>query len=386
MRVNASRHKCLQVTFKEIIGNKSFLIMEKPTYQLLALGTPVYLDELMDTLNDMPFVSLVDVDSIDERLPLLILYYGHTSDDKDRKYPLNLECRAKAQEVLPIVQDVNEFSVCVPDTLRTINAFVLKDRKSVPKLKNRILSWFGLLDNTRKVFISYKRSDTTALAHQLFDTLIKKGYIPFLDSYSLEPGVDFQEYLMNEISDADMFIMLNSSNYDQSDYTKAELVAASRLGIGILQVVFPDSKTFEEARISSILKLTDQLPQDNKYEQKTVDDIIYNMERFRAQGFRTKRRILVDGLKSKYDGKNIVTLEDGSISVMDSVTVYYPITHVPTSEDLELAYHSMSKLSLPDGAVKKICYYGIHCRGDKRNHMNWLNTFNLPVLSEDISE
>ena len=33
------------------------------------------------------------------------------------------------------------------------------------------------------------------------DTLIKKGYIPFLDSYSLEPGVDFQEYLMNEISE-----------------------------------------------------------------------------------------------------------------------------------------------------------------------------------------
>lgn len=147
--------------------------------------------ELMDVLRDMPYISLVNVESIDERLPLLILYFGQTPDDKAKTYPLDLQLRAKAQEVLPIVQDVSKFGECIPDTLGSINAFVLKNEKSVPKLKNRILSWFGLLDNTRKIFISYKRSDTTALAHQLFDSLIRKGYIPFLDSYSLESGVNF---------------------------------------------------------------------------------------------------------------------------------------------------------------------------------------------------
>lgn len=197
--------------------------MDKPTYQLLALSTPYYMDELMDILRDMPYISLINVDSIDERLPLLILYVGQTPDDKDRIYALDLQRSAKAQEVLPIVQEVSRFGGCIPDALGTINAFVLKNEKSVPKLKNRILSWLGLLDNTRKIFISYKRSDTTALAHQLFDSLIRKGYIPFLDSYSLESGVNFQEYLMNEILDADMFVMLNSSDYDQSEYTKAEL-------------------------------------------------------------------------------------------------------------------------------------------------------------------
>ena len=156
--------------------------MDKPTYQLLALGTPYYLGELMDVLRDMPYISLVNVESIDERLPLLILYYGQTPDDKARIYTLDLQFRAKAQEVLPIVQDVSKFDEFIPNTLGSINAFVLKNEKSVPKLKNRILSWFGLLDNTRKIFISYKRSDTTALAHQLFDSLIRKGYIPFLDS------------------------------------------------------------------------------------------------------------------------------------------------------------------------------------------------------------
>ena len=357
----------------------------KPSYQLLPLGTPFYLNELLESLADMPYISFVSVVEIDDKLPLLVLYYGENKDDKTHFYDIDLNVKARNQEVMPIVKDVTKFNEYIPDSLREINAFVLNDESSIHNLKNRILSWFGLLDNTRKIFISYKRSDTSALAHQLFDSLIKKGYIPFLDSYSIESGVNFQEYLMNEISDADMFIMLNSSEYDQSEYTKAELVAASMLGIGILQVTFPQSKKFPEADISSILQLEKQLPKDQVYDDKIVEDIIYNMERYRAQGFRTKRRILIDGLKSKYSGRELFTLEDGSIFVNNSQTAYYPITHVPTSEDLELAYYSMAELDLPNEAVKKICYYGIHCRSDKRKHLCWLNTCNLPVTSEDIS-
>ncbi len=357
----------------------------KPSYQLLPLGTPFYLYDLLELFADMPYISFVSTAEIDEKLPLLVLYYGENRDDKTRPYDIDLNVKARNQEVMPIVKDVTKFAEYIPDSLREINAFVLDGETQIHNLKNRILSWFGLLDNTRKIFISYKRSDTSALAHQLFDALIKMGYIPFLDSYSIESGVNFQEYLMNEISDADMFIMLNSSEYDQSEYTKAELVAASKLGIGILQVKFPKSKTFLEADISAILQLDEQLQKDQEYAPKIVEDIIYNMERYRAQGYRTKRRILIDGLKSKYSNQGLSTLEDGSILVNASQTAYHPITHVPTSEDLELAYNSMEKLSLPDEVVKKICYYGIHCRSDKRSHLDWLNTCNLPVTSEDIS-
>lgn len=357
----------------------------KPSYQLLHLGTPFYLNELRVLFANMPYLSFVPLDEIDERLPLLVLYYGDNKEDKARSYDIDLSKKAKNQEVMPIVKDVTKVADYIPDALRDINAFVLEDEDSIYNLRNRILSWFGLLDNTRKVFISYKRSDTSTLAHQLFDALIKKGYIPFLDSYSIEPGVDFQEYLMNEISDADMFIMLNSSNYDQSVYTKAELNTASMLGIGILQIKFPQSKSFPEAAFSSILSLDNQLSKDDVYDQEIVEKIIYNMERYRAEGYRTKRRILIDGLKSKYSDQGLSTLEDGSILVNASHTAYYPITHVPTSEDLELAHHSMTKLDLPDEVIKKICYYGIHCRSDKRNHLSWLNTCNLPVISEDIS-
>ena len=73
-------------------------MMDKPTYQLLALGTPYYLSELVDAFNDMPYISLVDVFSIDERLPLLILYFGQTAEDKTKVCPLELDRRAKAQE------------------------------------------------------------------------------------------------------------------------------------------------------------------------------------------------------------------------------------------------------------------------------------------------
>lgn len=365
----------------------NLILHMKPSYQLLALGTPYFISELEDVLKIYPYISFVDTpELIDERQPLLCLYYGATKEDKNKVYPMDLKRRAANQEVLPIIDNPIHFNDYIPSDIGSVNAFILSDATKVEKLKNRILSWFGLLDNTRKIFISYKRSDTSALAHQLFDSMIKMGYIPFLDSYSIESGVDFQEYLMNEISDADMFIMLNSSNYDQSEYTKAELVAASHLGIGILQVTFPESKNFPEAVFSSKILLKEQLPPLEKYSDVIVNDIIYQMERYRAQGFQTKRRILIDGLRSRYLGMTMTTLEDGSITVEESNSVYYPVTHVPTSEDLELAYKSMQKLNLPSSVMKRICYYGIHCRHNKRNHLKWLNECKLPVFSEDISE
>ena len=48
----------------------------KPSYQLLPLGTPFYLEDLLELFVDVPYISLVSIDEINEKLPLLILYYG----------------------------------------------------------------------------------------------------------------------------------------------------------------------------------------------------------------------------------------------------------------------------------------------------------------------
>ena len=111
---------------------------------------------------DVPYISLVSIDEINEKLPLLILYYGENKGDKTCPYAIDLNVKAKNQEVLPIVKDVTKFNEYIPDSLSGINAFVFDDVNSIHNLKNRILSWFGLLDNTRKIFISYKRSDTSS--------------------------------------------------------------------------------------------------------------------------------------------------------------------------------------------------------------------------------
>lgn len=112
----------------------------KPSYQLLYLGTPFYLDELVELFVDMPFISFVSIDAIDERFPLLVLYYGDSEDDKIRSYGIDLSIKAKNQEVMPIVKDVTKFAEYIPDSLREINAFVLSDETLIHNLKNRILS------------------------------------------------------------------------------------------------------------------------------------------------------------------------------------------------------------------------------------------------------
>lgn len=83
------------------------------------------------------------------------------------------------QLVLPVVKDPNLFNAYIPEELGPINAIIVPSENEVNKLKNRVLEWFGKIEVNRKVFISYKRSDSTVLAQQLYNSLIKAHYIPF---------------------------------------------------------------------------------------------------------------------------------------------------------------------------------------------------------------
>ena len=109
----------------------------------------------------------------------------------------------------------------------------LKDSDPIEKLKNFVLRYFGLLDVNRKIFISYKRDDCEGLAKKLYDELNKKNFVPFLDSYVIEPGVIFQDYLKHELADSELMVFINSKDYEQSKWCKEELTAASELQVGI---------------------------------------------------------------------------------------------------------------------------------------------------------
>lgn len=349
-------------------------------YQIVTLGTPYFLENLKASLNDYQAISfLTDEDTVDEKYPHLFLYYGQSEGDANYNGKRSLDRIAKDMSILPIVKDVKEFGKVMPKDLATINAFELKEITELPKLKNFILSYFGNLEGSKKVFISYKRSDTTGLAIQLFDALRKAGYIPFLDSYSIEPIKPFQDYLKHELSDSEIMLFLNSPNFQDSPYTREELNTASELNIGIVQLQFNNCIITKEAELSFVVEMGDCLGQEAKYGEEKIKKIVEAVDSYRASAFEQRRKSLLQELRARGDIDGFVFNETGYLVSTDKQSLIHPLPRIPNAMDFQ---HDEKKC----GKRKcSIIYNGMYCRTDIRTHLQWLNTKSETTKCVDLS-
>lgn len=264
-------------------------------YQVVNIGT-AYTTTSLDIGLDDDRISIVSEDSIDKSLPTVYLYWGKSSCTKTYQGSLNLRELAADNMIIPVIDDSTDFMKSIPDELAHINALIIKSG-NYAIVGNWILKHFGLYEATNKVFISYRRSDTSMLAHQLFERLIEAGYTPFLDCYSIESGVDFQEYLRNEIVDADVFVYLNSPHYNESPYTIEERDCAQKLSLGIVQVTFNEVSTDISVMNSSNIALGLDANPIFIYNSDVIDRILVEIEKKRAVMFEYRRKALVNSYR-----------------------------------------------------------------------------------------
>ena len=95
----------------------------------------------------------------------------------------------------------------------------------------------GLLDETEpyNVFISYKRSESSALALLVLARLKAHGPVPFMDMM-LEPGENWHADLEKRIKDCDYFIILLGKETLDSDMTIKEIEWATKYRKAIIPV------------------------------------------------------------------------------------------------------------------------------------------------------
>lgn len=211
-------------------------------YQVVLLGTPWNQKELTHGLLSLPGLSLIELNELNMNRPFLCLYFGQS--DKDSV--LSNEVKGIANDIikhhalLPITMFPDAFKTCIPNEFKAINGlFLMKDDKeAVLRLKNWVASYFGLIDTNKKVFISYRRKDLELLAHKLYEELVKRKYNPFLDSYTIIEGVDFQEHLRHELIDSEIVILLDSPDFNSSEYCMEEFNIANRERIPVLDIRF----------------------------------------------------------------------------------------------------------------------------------------------------
>jgi len=113
------------------------------------------------------------------------------------------------------VEDVTRFREFVPSDLAHLNAICVSDcGADFERLAARVLEGFGLLRETRRLFISYRRNETSGVAAQLYEALDASGFDVFLETHGiLRPGEPFQDIFWHRLADTDVAVVLDSPGF-----------------------------------------------------------------------------------------------------------------------------------------------------------------------------
>lgn len=175
----------------------------------------------------------------DPKAPIVGVYFA--GEAGPRPSPGLNELVNDATTIIPVVE-LARFSELVPAELHEYNGMeLLPEDPDLDQVANVVLENFGLLRRSRRLFISYRRAETRAIAIQLYELLDGQAFDVFLDTQGVRPGERFQEILWHRLVDTDVVVLLDSPGFLVSRWTAEELARANSTNIQILQLVWPDN-------------------------------------------------------------------------------------------------------------------------------------------------
>lgn len=229
--------------------------------------------------------------------PTFSIYFGDKNGDfKD--LPIVDKLIKDGTMILPVYY--SNFSDEIPKELENQNGILYNDNQRC-RIANVVLQAFELLRNTRKIFISYKRSESTSVAIQMYEALESHHFDVFLDTHSIEKGEPFQEELWHRMTDCDVILLLNTPGFLESHWCKEELAEAGSKQIGIVQLVWPNHKIDAISHLSFPLKLEEVDFVDTIYDDKDksklkkgkVEEIVQLVESVRARNLASRQDNLI---------------------------------------------------------------------------------------------
>jgi len=161
------------------------------------------------------------------------------------------------------------------------------------------------LNKKSKVFVSYRRQDSSAMAGRIHDSLIK--YFPkldiFMDVEAIAGGENFSERIFSSIEQADIFICLIGNKWAVSedgedrlhmpdDYVRKEIAAGLDSGCKVYPILlneckFPDKRTLP-VELKNLCTLNALELRDSRFNDDLLN-IIENIFSVRRQQLETKR-------------------------------------------------------------------------------------------------
>ena len=304
-------------------------------------------------------------------------YFGGTGAHPDEEAARELS-RAKLP-VIPTVQVAAHLESNIPPFLQTLNGH--RRRAEDPELETlaaALLECVGLLRKQRRVFVSYRRTESRGAALQLHDLLTARGFDVFLDTHDIRPGEAFQEMLWNRLVDSDVMVMLDTPTYFESRWTRQELGRALAKNIRVLRIVWPGHSPTRSISLSQTISLAhDDLKHGGALKAAKARAIAVAVESLRSRSI-ASRYMAVTGCLDAELKKVDATIEGIgahraiSVRLCDDQKVWaYPIVGIPTAE---LLHDIANKAGQADQRGLPVLVYDHVGIGDEwLAHLKWLD-------------
>ena len=161
-----------------------------------------------------------------------------------------------------------------------------------------LLRLLGLVEDERRLFLSYVRRDSADVAEQLHRELQQRQFDVFLDRFTVPPGADFQRRLTEDLADRAFLLLLESDGIRDSRWVQHEITYALTHQIGALAVTTPNLVKDREAPIDEAFRFrlsADDL-QDGKLSAAALRLLLDRIELSHASALRRRREQLLGSL------------------------------------------------------------------------------------------
>lgn len=301
--------------------------------------------------------------------------YSNQSFEYD-KYIIEVVNRLKRRgdAILPLF--VTDFSVEIHSDFNEYNG---ERKERIDAIVNHILESFELLRRRRRLFISYKRSDTRQIAIQLYEKFESLNYNVFLDIHSVPKGALFQKQLWHYMTDSDLIILLDSQNFLSSEWCTEELAFAECNHISIIRLKFPSSSISDGfTDFTTTIKIQEEEIVENELSEsilKVVENVVES-SRVRSLAARQSRIITNFINIGSMHGKRVSRQEQSLLAYKtDEENMFYfiPVIGVPESRDFHLIELNREQ-QLKEAKQCYLIYDDSSLLEDWKNHLKWLDS------------
>lgn len=373
-------------------------------YELAILGSPTEKERaaLSTTIGEMiadfglsvgAEVILHDSQSVANRDPrnaFAAVYFG---GDKERDVHIADALRAASLPIIPTVDHSGDFGAAIPPSLQFANGLRRRpDDPTLTELSVAALECVGLLRAQRRVFVSYRRTESRAAALQLHDLLNSRGFDVFLDTHDIRPGEPFQDVLWHRLVDSDVVVMLDTPSYFASRWTRQEIGRARAKEIQVIRVIWPEHTPNRLTDMSETVYLDPEelLAPDGPIIDVTADTIVLRVERLRSMSVAARYMSITGKFRADVEKIGAAVEAVGAhravaVRLLNERLIWaYPIVGIPSAETLNDIATKAKKAE--QGEVPVLVYDHIGIRDSWLAHLAWLDGQIKAVKAIRVSE